>query len=152
MQSPDLIYKKRASKKCFLVLILEKKFFSHKYIILATVRGEQSKLLVFSSASFFTCSSCFDFSYQLSPARVSLDCATLGHHINLWKLALQQLKTQITKKIFKCELSFKKLQKHIFASDIKIAWYQMFSIVYVLQSCVKWEEFLIKIDLSKGKN
>ena len=63
--------------------------FSHKYIILAmltmfTLPEEQSKLLVLSSASFFSCSLCFDFFYTLSSAQASLDCATLGRQINWW--------------------------------------------------------------------
>ena len=59
----------------FLMLILEKKSFSYRYIILAmiTLPGEQSKLLVLSSASFFNSSYCFDFSYLLSSAQVSFD-------------------------------------------------------------------------------
>ena len=46
---------------------------------------EQSKVLVLSSASFFSCSCCFDFSYPLSFVQVSLNCITPGRQINRWK-------------------------------------------------------------------
>ena len=45
----------------------------------------ESKVNNFSSASLFSCSCCFDFSYPLSPAQVSVDCAILGRQINRWK-------------------------------------------------------------------
>ena len=44
--------------------------------------GEQGKLLFLSSASFFSCLCCFDFSHALPSAQVLLDCATLGRQIN----------------------------------------------------------------------
>ena len=71
--------------------------------------GEQSKLLVLSSASFFSCLCCFDFSYPLYSAQVSLDFATLCRQTD-GRLALQQSETRITQKIFKCELNIKTLQ------------------------------------------
>ena len=40
MPSPDRVYKKRADQKIFLMLIPEKKNFSHKYIILAMLTLE----------------------------------------------------------------------------------------------------------------
>ena len=45
----------------------------------------ESKVNNFSSAPLFSCSCCFDFSYPLSPAQVSVDCAILGRQINRWK-------------------------------------------------------------------
>ena len=47
--------------------------------------GVQSKLLVLSSASFFSCSCYFDLFYPLSSAQVPLDCATECRQINQWK-------------------------------------------------------------------
>ena len=61
-------------------------FFSQKYIILLTL-GEQSKLLVLSYASVFSCSCCFDLSYPLYSVQVSLDCTTEGRQINQWKVS-----------------------------------------------------------------
>ena len=72
--------------------------------------GEQSKLLVLSSASFFDCSYCFDFSYPLSSAQVSLDCATLDHQINRWKASAAAIRNTNHQENFKCELSFKKVR------------------------------------------
>ena len=54
---------------------------------------------------------CFDLSYSLSSAQVSLDYTKLGLQINQWKARLQELETRMTKNIFKYELSFKKLRK-----------------------------------------
>ena len=65
--------------------------------------GEQSKLLALSSASFFNCSYCFDFSYPMPSAQFSLDCTTLDCNTN---------ETRMTKKIFKRESSFKKILPH----------------------------------------
>ena len=70
----------------FLMVIPEKKIFlSQIYCTSYAYAGEQSKLLVLCSASFFSYSCCFDFSYPLSSAQVSLDCATLGRQMNQWK-------------------------------------------------------------------
>ena len=70
----------------FFMLIPQKKFFSHRYIILAIITLENKvNLLLFSSASFFKYSYCFDFSYPLSSAQVSLDCGTLDRQINQCK-------------------------------------------------------------------
>ena len=60
---------------------------------------------------FLVVFSCFDFSYSLSSAQVSLDYTKLGLQINQWKARLQELETRMTKNIFKYELSFKKLRK-----------------------------------------
>ena len=72
-------------KKIIRCSFLEK-IFSHKYSVLAMLTLlTQGKLLVLSSASFFNCSYFFDFSYPLSFAQVSLDCASIGCQINRWK-------------------------------------------------------------------
>ena len=67
-------------------MLIPEKFFSHQYINLAMPTLESKvNFLFLSSAQFFSCSRYFDFSYLLSSAQVSLDCATLGHQINRWK-------------------------------------------------------------------
>ena len=55
------------------------------------------------SASFLSCSCCFDFSYPLSSAQVSLESATLGR----CKANAAGISNTNTKKIFKYEMSFK---------------------------------------------
>ena len=72
-----------APEKEFLVTNILSELW--RYVILAIIlailyhpRG-QSKLLVLSFASYYSCSFCFDFSYPLPSVRLSPDCATLGH-------------------------------------------------------------------------
>ena len=125
LPSLNQVCKKRAGQKIFLMLISEKFFilamfpfqiYYPSYVSL----GEQSKLLVLSSALFFSCFCCFDVSYPLSSVQVSLDFATLGHQKkkkNNGRLGLQHRNMG-----FIFELSFKKLWKYIFVSHIKIAW------------------------------
>ena len=68
------------SKNFFDAHSFKKKFYSQIYYPSYAHHGEQSKLLVLSSAYFFSC--CFGFFYPLSSAQVSLDCATQDHQIN----------------------------------------------------------------------
>ena len=83
---PDRVYKKLSGQKTVLMLISEKNIFSQNYIILAMLTLE-SKLLVLSSASFFSCSCCFDFSYPLVSAQVSL-----GGQINQSKASTEAIR------------------------------------------------------------
>ena len=85
MPSPDRVYKKLAGQTFFLMLILEKNFFSHKYIILAMITLQNKVNFLLFLLHHFKCSYCFDFSYPLSSAQVSLDRATLYRQINRWK-------------------------------------------------------------------
>ena len=71
-------------KKLFWCSFL-KKIFLVTNILVYSYSGEQSKLLVLSSASLFSCSCCFDFSYPQSSAQVSLNCAALGRQMNQWE-------------------------------------------------------------------
>ena len=100
-------------KQFFWCSFLKKKFFSHKCIILAMLSLE-SKLnfFFFLLHHFFSYSCYFDFSYPLSSVQVSLGCAKLGCQQTDGRLALQQIETQMANKIFKYELSFKKLKIH----------------------------------------
>ena len=40
-----------------------------------------------------SCSCCFDFSYPLSSAQFSLDCATLDGQINRWKPSVAAIRS-----------------------------------------------------------
>ena len=42
--------------------------------------------------TLFSCSCCFDFSYPLSSAQFSLDCATLDGQINRWKASVAAIR------------------------------------------------------------
>ena len=73
-------------KNVFERSFLKKRFFSHKYVIQAVLTLESKVIfIIISYVSFFNCFSCFDFSYPLCSAQVSLDCATLVRQINRWK-------------------------------------------------------------------
>ena len=62
--------------------------------------GEESKLLICSSGSFFSCLCCFDFSYPLSSAQVSLDCGTLALQINQLKASAAAIRNTNDKENF----------------------------------------------------
>ena len=85
MPSPDRVYKKLTGQTFFLMLIPEKRFFSHKYIILAMITLQNKVNFLLFLLHDFKCSYCFDFSYPLSSAQVSLDRAALYRQINRWK-------------------------------------------------------------------
>ena len=85
MPSPDRVYKKLTGQTFFLMLIPEKRFFSHKYIILAMITLQNKVNFLLFLLHDFKCSYYFDFSYPLSSAQVSLDRATLYRQINRWK-------------------------------------------------------------------
>ena len=65
------------STNFFLVLIHENIFLVTNILPSNTYPGEQRRLLFLSSASFFSCSCCFDFFYPLSPVENSPGCAIL---------------------------------------------------------------------------
>ena len=67
--------------------------------------GEQSKL-VLSSSSFFNCSYCFDFSYPMSSAQFSLDCATLDCKINQWKASIAAIRNTNDQENFQMWIEF----------------------------------------------
>ena len=66
--------------------------------------GEQSKFLAFSSASFFSSSCCFDFSYPLPSTQVSLDCTTLDCQINQWKASTKAIRNTNDKENFQIRI------------------------------------------------
>ena len=98
----------------------KKIFFSHKFIILDILTLE-SKLnfFFFLLHHCFCCSCCFEFSYALPFVQVSVDCATLGSQTNRWTASAAAIRNTNDEEIFKCELTFKKLWKYIFASNNK---------------------------------
>ena len=102
------------------MLILEKKLFSRKYIILAMRTLESEVNFLFFLLFIFNCSCCFDFSYPLSSAQVSLDCATLGRQINQWKTCSTVghflLFLQIQKPLSLCCIALNVCPKCIFIS------------------------------------
>ena len=59
-----------------------------------------SKVNNFSSASLFSCSCCFDFSYPLSPAQVSVDSAILGRQIKRWNASAAAIRNTNDKENF----------------------------------------------------
>ena len=79
------------SKKILDTHSWKKNFQSQIYYPSHAYPGRQIELLALFSASFFSCSCCFDFSYPMSSAQVSLDCATLDHQINQWKASVAEI-------------------------------------------------------------
>ena len=69
----------------FFWLLVKKYFFSKIYYPSKITLENKVNFLFFSSASFFKYSYCFDFSYPLCSAQVSLDRATLDRQINQCK-------------------------------------------------------------------
>ena len=90
-----------------------KKIFFYKYIILAILPWEQTKLLALSSASFCCCSCCFEFSAALSRQK---NCAALSRQKNWWTASAAAISNTNDEENFKFELTFKKLRKYIFTS------------------------------------
>ena len=56
--------------------------------------------LFFLLPHFLSCSCCFEFSYLLSSAKVSLGCATLGRQINQWKISAAAVRNPNDKENF----------------------------------------------------
>ena len=112
MPSPERVYKKRAGQNNFLILIPKKKGFLSQICPSYAYPAEKSKLLVLCSTSFFICSYYFDFSYPLSLANVSLDCASLERQINQWKASNTSIRNTNDLENFQMsfQMSFKKLR------------------------------------------
>ena len=74
-----LVWRHATGSKNFLMLIPEIFFCLQIFYPSYAYPGERSKLFALSFYSLF---SVFDFSYPLSSAQVSLDCAILGRQTN----------------------------------------------------------------------
>ena len=78
LPSPDRVYRKRAVQETFFTFIPEKKFFNHKYFVLAKFSLESKvNFLFFLLHPFLIVHIVLFILFTLSSVQVSLDCATL---------------------------------------------------------------------------
>ena len=96
----------------FWCSFLKKIFFGHQYIILAMLTLESKvNFLFFLLLHFLVVCVALTFSYPLSFAQVSLDCATLGCQINWWRASAAAIRNMNGEKNYQVWIELEETSK-----------------------------------------